>query len=210
MARSYHLKRRAERQDETRQKIVDAAIELHQTKGLAATTISDIAGHANVGRVTVYRHFPDEESLVGACSGQYFERHPFPDPSPWRSIRDPIARLRRGLREIYAYHRETEPMMSRVIADARDLPIMAPYHAHWRHTADILAAAWRARGRSKLLRAALGLALSFDTWRTLIREQNLTDDQAIELMLRLAGDVLHRRTTSVASGTKPTSKRCGP
>jgi AcrR family transcriptional regulator len=188
MARSYRLKRRAERQDETRQKIVDAAIELHQTKGLAATTISDIADHANVGRVTVYRHFPDEESLVGACSGQYFERHPFPDLAPWRSIRDPIARLRRGLREIYAYHRETEPMMSRVIAHARDLPIMAPYHAHWRHAVDILAAAWPARGRKKTLCAALGLALSFDTWRTLIREQNLTDDQAIELMLRLAGD----------------------
>jgi AcrR family transcriptional regulator len=188
MARSYRLKRRAERQDETRQKIVDAAIELHQTKGLAATTISDIADHANVGRVTVYRHFPDEESLVGACSGQYFERHPFPDLAPWRSIRDPIARLRRGLREIYAYHRETEPMMSRVIADARDLPIMAPYHAHWRHAADILAAAWPARSRSKSLCAALGLALSFDTWRTLIREQNLTDNQAIELMVRLTGD----------------------
>jgi AcrR family transcriptional regulator len=187
MTRSYRLKRRADRQDETRQKIVDAAIELHQTKGLAATTISDIADHANVGRVTVYRHFPDEESLVGACSGQYFERHPFPDLAPWRSIRDPIARLRRGLREIYTYHRETEPMMSRVIADARDLPIMAPYHAHWRHAVDILAAAWPARGRSKSLCAALGLALSFDTWRTLIREQNLTDDQAIELMLRLAG-----------------------
>jgi hypothetical protein len=78
-----------------------------------------------------------------------------------------------------------EPMMSRVIADARDLPIMAPYHAHWRHAADILAAAWAAKSRSKSLRAALGLALSFDTWRTLIRDQNLADDQAIELMLRL-------------------------
>lgn len=191
MARSYRLKRRAERQDETRQRIVDAAVELHQAKGLTATTISDIAERANVGRVTVYRHFPDEESLVGACSGQYFERHPLPDPVPWRSIRDPIARLRRGLRETYAYHRETEPMMSRVIADARDLPIMAPYHAHWRNAAGILAAAWPAKRRGKSLRAALGLALSFDTWRTLIRDQGLTDDQAIELMLRLAGDGSH-------------------
>jgi AcrR family transcriptional regulator len=189
MARSYRLRRRAARQDETRQKIVDAAIELHQTKGLAATTISDIAEHANVGRVTVYRHFPDEESLVGACSGQYFERHPFPDPTPWGAIEDPMARLRRGLRDIYAYHRETEPMMSRVIADARDLPIMAPYHAHWRRAADVIVAAWSVTGRRKmLLRAAVGLALSFDTWRTLIRDQGLSHDQAIELMARLTVD----------------------
>jgi AcrR family transcriptional regulator len=186
MARSYRLKQRAERQDQTRQKIVDAAIELHQAKGLAGTTMSDIAEHAKVGRVTVYRHFPDEESLVGACSGQYFQRHPFPDPAPWRSIQDATARLRRGLRETYAYHRETEAMMSKVIADARDLPIMAPYHAHWRRAADVLAAAWPVTGRRKvLLLAALALALSFDTWRTLVREQSLTDDQAIELMLRL-------------------------
>jgi AcrR family transcriptional regulator len=167
----------------------NAAIELHQTKGLAATTISDIAEHANVGRVTVYRHFPDQESLVGACSGQYFERHPFPDPTPWAAIEDPMARLRRGLRDIYAYHRETEPMMSRVIADARDLPIMAPYHAHWRRAADVIVAAWSVTGRRKmLLRAAVGLALSFDTWRTLIRDQGLSHDQAIELMARLTVD----------------------
>jgi len=186
MARSYRLRQRAERQDETRQRIVDAAVELHQTKGLTATTISDIAERANVGRVTVYRHFPDEESLVGACSGQYFERHPFPDPTQWGSIEDPLAKLRRGLRETYAYHRETEPMMSRVIADARDLPIMAPYHVHWQRAADVIVAAWPVKGRRKvLLRAAVGLALSFDTWRTLIRDQGLTDDQAIELMARL-------------------------
>ena len=145
MSRSYRLKRRAERQDQTRQKIIEAAIALHQAKGPAATTMNDIAEQAKVGRVTVYRHFPDDESLLRACSGQYFERHPFPDPASWYSIQDAAARLRRGLRETYAYHRETEPMMSRVIADARDLPIMAPYHAHWRRAAEILAAAWPAR-----------------------------------------------------------------
>jgi AcrR family transcriptional regulator len=189
MARSYRLRRRAERQNETRQKIVDAAIELHQTKGLAATSISDIADRAKVGRVTVYRHFPEEESLVAACSGKYFEHHPFPDLALWGVIQDPIARLRRGLQETYAYHRETEPMMSRVIADARDLPIMTPYHAHWRRAADVIVADWPVTGgRKALLRAAVGLALSFDTWRTLIRDQGLTDDQAIELMARLTAD----------------------
>jgi len=189
MARSYRLKRRAERQDQTRQKIVEAAIALHQSKGPAATTINDIAEQAKVGRVTVYRHFPDDESLLRACSGQYFERHPFPDPASWRSIQDAAARLRRGLRETYTYHGETEPMMSRVIGEVRDLPIMAPYHAHWRHAADVLVAAWPVTGRRKLLlRVVLALALSFDTWRILVCEQGLTDEQAVELMLGLICD----------------------
>jgi len=68
MAREYKLKRRAESQDETRQRIVEATIALHQTVGPAATTISDIAERAGVGRVTVYRHFPDEPTLSPAAA----------------------------------------------------------------------------------------------------------------------------------------------
>jgi len=186
MTRSYQLKRRAERQDQTRQKIVEAAIALHQEKGIVATTMVDVAAEAKVGRATVYRHFPDETALVGACSGQYFERHPLPDPEPWRLIENPLERLHRGLRETFAYHRETEPMMSRVLADARDLPIMEPYHGHWRRAADILAVGWPDRGRHEaLLEASLALALSFDTWRTLVRVQGLTENQAIRLLQKL-------------------------
>ncbi len=186
MTRPYNLKRRAERQDETRQRIVDATIELHQTLGPAATTISQIAERAGVGRVTVYRHFPDELTLAGACSGQYFARNPAPDPDGWRAIADPGERLKRGLRDTYAYHRSTERMISHVLADARDHPVVAPYHELWRHATDVLLEPWRVRGRRRaLLRAGIALALSFDTWRTLAREQGLADDQAVELMLRL-------------------------
>jgi AcrR family transcriptional regulator len=195
MTRAYELKRRAERQDETHRRIIEAAIELHQTIGPAQTTVSEIAERAQVGRVTVYRHFPDEATLSRACSGQYFERHPFPDPDRWRKIADPADRLRAGLRETYAYHRTTEAMISHVLADARDHPVMAPYHAHWQGAADILAGPWRARGqRRALLRAGIALALSFDTWRTLAREQHLSDEQAVELMLRLTRDCHEIRT----------------
>src|SRR6266498_389279 len=120
MTRPYRMKRRAEHRDETRQRIVDAAIELHQTIGPLATTTTEIAERAGVGRVTVYRHFPDEPTLARACSGQYFERHPFPDPGCWLAIADPVERLRTGLRETYAYHRATEAMFTRALADARD------------------------------------------------------------------------------------------
>ena len=189
MTRPYQLKRRAERQDRTRQRIVEAAIELHQSKGIAATSMRDIAERAKVGTVTVYRHFADEAALVGACSGTYFERHPFPDPDSWRGIKDAQERLRRGLRDTYAYHRQTEPMIAQVSGEARDSPVMAPYHAHWRRAAGVLLAAWPPTARRDAkLQAALALALSFDTWRQLVREQGLSDKQAVELMLRLTGD----------------------
>jgi len=186
VTRKYELKRRAERQDETRQRIVDATIELHQAIGAAQTTISEIAKRAGVGRVTVYRHFPDEETLFYACSGYYFAQHPFPDIERWREIPDPIDRLREGLRESYAWHRDNEQMIAMALAEARHLPMMAPYHAYWERAAETIVAAWRFGGRRRArVKAAIALAFSFDTHRTLTREQQLTDEEAITLLTQL-------------------------
>lgn len=189
MKRSYELNHRAESQNQTRQRIVDATIELHQAKGIAATSINDVAERAKVAKVTVYRHFPDQEALVNACSGQYFERHPMPDPDSWRQFKDPHDRFRHGLQEVYAYHRETEPMISRVLPEARDLPLMEPYHAYWQNVVDVLATPFEERARSQeLLRAALALAVNFDTWYLLVHSQDLKDVQVIKLMMRLVCD----------------------
>jgi AcrR family transcriptional regulator len=186
MARKYELKRRAERREETHDRIVEAAIALHQTVGPAATTVSAIAARAGVGRVTVYRHFPDESALAEACSARYFECHPRPDTDRWKAIADTAARLRTALRETYAYHHATEAMMTRVLADARNPDLLAPYHAHWQRAVDVLTTGSGARGRRRtLLRAGLALALSFQTWRMLVRDHGLTDDQAIAVALRL-------------------------
>lgn len=191
MKRPYELKERGARQDETRQKIVEAAIHLHQKRGIAATSMLDIAEQAGVGKVTVYRHFPDLDAIAGACSGLYFERNPPPDPTPWGRARDPAARLRLGLADTYGWFTSTKAMMLSIYSEARDHPVMATYHAHWDQLSKILLAPWKARGREKvLLHAAIALALDFDTWRTLTQVQGLTDEQAVDLMLRLTCDCL--------------------
>jgi AcrR family transcriptional regulator len=92
VARKYELKRRAERQEETRRRIVEAAIELHRTKGPARTTLSDIARLAGVQRHTLYRHFPDERAIGLACSGLYMELNDrrssrTPESGPLRALR---------------------------------------------------------------------------------------------------------------------------
>ena len=187
MPRPYQLKERADSQDQTRQRIIEAAIELHQTIGPAASTMSDIARRAGVGRVTVYRHFPDELALARSCSGLYFQRHPLPNPKKWQTIPDPADRMRAGLRDAYTFFSTTEAMLGHVLADARDHPVMKPYHALWNHATGVLLSPWPARGnRRKLLRAVIALALTFETWRTLVREEHLTHDQAIEIALQSA------------------------
>ena len=76
MARKYELRRRAEQQEETRQRIIGAAVQLHQTVGGAKASIKAIAELSGVERLTVYRHFPDEKSLISACTGHYYTQNP--------------------------------------------------------------------------------------------------------------------------------------
>lgn len=202
MARRYKMKARAEQQDETRQRIVDAAIELHQTVGPMVTRISDVAREAGVGRVTVYRHFPDEPSLARACSGHYLAQHPAPDLERWRLLTDPGQRLRTGLAEAYAYHRSTEAMMSRALSQARDHEVVQPVLAYWRAAADVLTEPWSARGRRRhRLRAAILLAISFETWRSLTRDSELTDAEAAEVAVGLVTAQVSRRRSSTAAIT---------
>jgi len=193
----YKLKRRAERQEETRLRITRAAVELHETVGPSKTTMSALAEEAGVSRPTVYSHFPDELSLFKACSSLDLSENPPPDPDPWAKIADPEERLRSALTEVYAYYLRRERMMHNVLRDAQGdtevnanlREVLKPFVAHWERMKEILARAWEVGEEESqqqlLLRGAIGVALNFQTWRTMVREQGLTDERAIELMVRM-------------------------
>jgi AcrR family transcriptional regulator len=184
MTRKYELKKRAERQEETRRRIVEAAIDLHATLGPAHTSVSAVAERAGVQRHTYYRYFPDERSLGLACSGLYAQRNPMPDPEPWGALADPQQRLRRGLDELYSYYERNEQMLSRVTRDAQ-------VHQLTAELADLrfgpsLAAIKRvlANGRrSKRTLALLDVAIAFPTWRSLVRENGLSRAEAVQTMV---------------------------
>ena len=175
VARKYELKKRAERQDGTRQRIVEAAVRLHTTVGPARTSISAIAEEAGVERHTVYRHFPDDRSLFLACSGQYAADHPLPDPAGWTAIADPEGRLRHGLTELYAYYEAYGDELAPIVRDLAVHPLtrevfglrMAPVMTRIRQT---LTQPFRARGAARaLVDAMIDLFLDLDTYRALSR-----------------------------------------
>ena len=187
MTRKYEMRKRAASVEETRRRIVEAAVELHEQVGPARASLSSIAERAGVERQTYYRHFPDERSLFSACSGHWIERNPLPDASRWREIENPEARLRHGLREIYTYYEANETMLASVIRDSevhaitREMvdqgigPAMAAFST-------ALAAGW---ATSRKTRAAIDLALGFHTWRSLVRGSGLSPVQAADLMAEI-------------------------
>ena len=189
--RKYEKKRRAELEAETRRRITETAVELHGTVGPARTSISAIAERAGVRRSTVYRHFPDEESLFDACSSHWAEANPLPDMEAWAAIEDPDERLRTALTELYGFYRRTERMMENLLRDEATVPLVADrfatYHGYIAAARDILMQGHAERGRGRdEARAAIGHALAFHTWQSLTRDQGLDDKRAVALMARLA------------------------
>jgi AcrR family transcriptional regulator len=188
--RRYEMKARAAQQDETRRRITESAVELHGTVGPSKTSFSALAEHAGVRRSTLYRHFPDEASLFAACNAHWLAANPPPDVDGWRSVKEPDARLRTALRELYAFYRRTEPMLANLLRDEPVMPVVAelfaPFHAYLAHARDTLMAGRAGRGRARgRTQAAVGHALAFTTWRSLTREQGLRDADAVEMMCGL-------------------------
>lgn len=145
-------------------------------------------------RLTIYRHFPDEQSLFRACTEHYFSAHPPPQPESWLRIRDPKDRLGLGLSQLYAYWSENRNMVSGVLRDyevagerigSGTVDFMAA-------TAEALSAGWGLRGRRRArLRAAIAVAVHFRTWETLA-DQGLGNCDAARLvstLVRCAADL---------------------
>jgi AcrR family transcriptional regulator len=193
VGRPYALARRAELVQETRRRIVEAAIELHGTVGPARTTISAVADRAGVQRLTVYRHFPDEAALFRACSSQWLVEHPPPDFAQWSAHADPALRLEHALRELYTYFARTAAMWEHVHRDGPVVPaLQAPLSAwveYLGRARNTLVRGWRVDSRQRRrLEVAIGHALAFSTWASLVALGSDTQT-AVGLMADMVGCV---------------------
>jgi AcrR family transcriptional regulator len=175
------MRKRLDDVEETRRRIVEATVELHGTVGPLHTTISGVADLAGVQRSTVYRHFPDEEALFGACTSHWFARHPWPRPDDWRTESDGAARLERGLAELYRYYEANEAMMANAFRDIAVMPAFVgeSIRAQLDNMHAALIEPWP--DPDDRLEVALRHALDFRTWQSLA-SHGLRPAPAAELM----------------------------
>ncbi len=189
--RPYRMTRRAELQQDTRRRITESAVALHESLGPAYTSMSAVAEHAGVRRLTLYRHFPDEAALFDACSTHWSAANPPPDLGAWAAVADPGERLRKALVELHAYYARTGGMLESLYRDEPVVPLIAErfavFHEYLRAARQtLLAGRPRRRGAAAAReRAAVGHAVAFSTWRSLVREQELADDEAVGLLCAL-------------------------
>lgn len=181
------MRRRAELVDETRLRITEAAVRLHTTVGPSNTTITTVAEEAGVTRLTVYRHFADLDELFDACRRHWYVQHPPPDSAPWREIPDLRARARRAFTEFYGWFRDHGQDLFPIYRDMAWMPrgTQEQIRAQWTAVADDLVAGFEVDpAAGSRLRAAAGHLIHLMTWRSLVVDQGLDQDAAIELAVR--------------------------
>ena len=187
------MSERARSQEETRLKIVEATMHLHEEIGPRATTISAIAEKAGVQRLTVYRHFPDETAVFQACTSHWLGLNPPPDPASWNSIEDPWQRFRTALGALYAYFSRTRRMWSVSHRDVADVPaLQAPMQAFFGFLETVskdLAARFPLGEDHPHLAATLGHAVTYAAWEDLDNRQ-IDDREKVALVERWVRGVL--------------------
>ena len=183
--RSYTLRKRADSQAETRRRIVEATMQLHEELGPRATTISAIAERAGVQRLTVYRHFPDETAVFQACTAHWLTLNPPPDPTAWTGIGESSKRVTAALAAFYAYYRETRRMWDAAHRDESDVPALQGPMSEFRGFLDGIArelatAVSGGRKPDRALAATMRHLLAFPTWASLA-DAGLSDKKMAEL-----------------------------
>jgi AcrR family transcriptional regulator len=185
--RKYELKARAEKQAQTRQRIVEATAALHEEVGPARTTVAEIARRARPNgspSTTTSR----TTGAFDACGQHWMDRNPPPDPSAALAIDSPGERLRAVLGPLYRWYRKNARISEnlqrdRLVMPALDAVMRIRMDKQFADLAYELASGVARKGRpAKGVGAAVALALDFWTWRRLAGE-GMSDAAAADVMV---------------------------
>jgi AcrR family transcriptional regulator len=92
--RSYSLGKRAATSADTRQRILDATVELYREGSVATTTLKAVAERADVSRGTIIHHFGSNDGLFGAVLDMVAAQIDYPDARFLEGVEGRDARLR--------------------------------------------------------------------------------------------------------------------
>jgi AcrR family transcriptional regulator len=190
------MRKRRQDVEQTRQRIVEAAVELHGSVGPVNTTFSAVAELAGVQRSTIYRHFPDEAALFGACTSHWLASHPWPRPDDWRREPDPATRLERALTELYGYYDANAQMLANSFRDIEVMPAFVGefMRAQLQNMHTALVEAWPEDARDRHLMVAIAHAIDFRAWQSL-SSQSLATELAAQIMTDMVAGSVQARTS---------------
>lgn len=204
MPRNYSMRRRSALVAETRQRIVDAAVAVHREKGALMAKPAEIAARANVALPTYYKYFPSIGTLVTACTARGRELMPPPDAEIVAALPEgPAVRIPVAVQALFDFYEAREPWLYAGRTEERFIPELRPVMERLSVLRDaFIRAALVQAGADRLIVASVAALTDYWAWRTLRRELNLTQEEAIsgvtEAIRRITGPTEPDRPRKVA------------
>jgi AcrR family transcriptional regulator len=109
LPRKYDLGKRVAQQADTRRRIIDAATELYLERGVASTTMRDVALRADVAPGTVANHFGSASALGTEVTSRLFADMEMPTPELFDGIEGLPDRIHLMVRQLAAFFDRIEP-----------------------------------------------------------------------------------------------------
>lgn len=167
--RGYRLGRRAETADETRRRIVEATYALHAERGIADTSMKDIAARAGVSVGTVYHHFPTYPDAIAACGAHTAEAVPAPTEAIFEGASGRPERVERLVAALFDYYGRI-PALASVRRDRHIAPALEEFAGQEaRNRLHLAARAIGARGRDRST-AVVAALVDLEVYRALQRQ----------------------------------------
>ncbi|MBI4608520.1 MAG: TetR/AcrR family transcriptional regulator [Candidatus Rokubacteria bacterium] len=158
---------------------------LHAERGIVTTKPADIAARANVALTTYYKHFPNLDSLVRACTERGRQRNPPPDPATIAALPPgPGARVSMMVETLFRYYALREPWLFTGRTEVRFVPQLQQVMAGLAVTRDaFVREALTPAGASPGAVAVTTALVDFWAWHTLRREVGLTEDEVVRVVV---------------------------
>lgn len=182
--RRYTMGKRAVAVEETRRRILDAALAEYAATGISDASMQSIARRADVAAGTVLYHFPDPDDLADAVLAASVERMAVPDPEMVSAAGELPDRIRVMTSELFRVYAHTT---SEYLAwtKSQGHPAMARVEGWYndRYAALLVAALGASSRDSRALQVVS--ALVEPGFRANLVQRGLTDEQAVEETVRL-------------------------
>ena len=171
--------------EETRQRILEAALALHSEKGIFGTSWQDIAHRADVSVGTVYKHFPSLDELVPACGELAYAitRPPSLEDAPqiFAEANSLEERLGRLIEELFAFYERGAPYIETDFQDRR-LPAVVEWEAYTRATiAGLVREALVSAEPDEHTVQSVSALLDFSTFKSFL-DRDIQKEQAAKTM----------------------------
>ena len=179
--RAYSMQGRAEQVARTRERIVEAALEVFARRGARGTTMTEVARTADVATATVTNHFATPELLLQAVVDQLMVDIQLPETSIFAGTRSVAGRLRVLTAAMFDFYERTNRWWALLGPEITDNPVLAKANADVSHALHGLYAEALAGVDDETV-ARLVAGLIHPATYTTLRQAGLTPDQATDVV----------------------------